>query len=221
MHAATVPCAGGSPITGTDPPTHGFPPAHHQAFQPGYFAGTDAHSHGRGEMSPPARMVLSPPPFPPVAIKFSREAQLVSHYDSNLRYSSTVDQPNMMVGMAQRLGVSAGQLRMNFSRVLDLGSGDGRLTRHMAQFQGATEVTGVDYSYARHLLSQQLGNRTLQAKYGAKVRWVYADVNLYVQEVVRKRATVDLVTMFEVLEHLEVRLAPHVRRPLLARSCTS
>jgi hypothetical protein len=34
---------------------------------------------------------------------------------------------------------------------------------------------------------------------------VYADVNLYVQELVRRRATVDLVTMFEVLEHLEVR----------------
>lgn len=59
---------------------------------------------------------------------------------------------------------------MNFSRVLDLGSGDGRLTRHMAQFQGAVEVTGVDYSFARHLLSQQLGNRTLLRRYGDKVR---------------------------------------------------
>jgi SAM-dependent methyltransferase len=114
-------------------------------------------------------MITSPPSFPPVAIKFSREAQLVTHYDSHLKYTSTVDEPNMIVDMAQRLGVGPRQLRMDFSRVLDLGSGDGRLTRHMAQFQGVEQVTGVDYSFARHLLSQREGNRTLQKKYGDKV----------------------------------------------------
>jgi hypothetical protein len=73
-----------------------------------------------------------------------------------------------------------------------------------AQFQGVRQVTGVDYSFARHRLSQQLGNRSLLPEYRSKVRWVYADVHLFAQQLVERSATVDLVTMFEVLEHLQV-----------------
>lgn len=137
----------------------------------------------------------------------------MSHYDQNPKYGSTVQDPTVILGIAERLKLR--DLKSAYPRVLDLGCGDGRLSLHMAKFPKVVSVVGVDYSSVRHKLSQR--KQGLLPNQASKLQFHYKDVNVFVREMAERNETVDLVTMFEVLEHLEepAKLVQFVREHLL------
>ena len=137
----------------------------------------------------------------------------MSHYDQNPKYFSTVQDPKVILDIAERLKLR--DLQSAFPRILDLGCGDGRLSLHMAKFPAVVSVVGVDYSSVRHKLSQH--KQELLPAVASKLQFHYKDVNVFVREMAERNEKVDLVTMFEVLEHLEepAKLVQFVREHLL------
>lgn len=106
------------------------------------------------------------------------EADLRAYYDERPVYDS-VPASTIVEGMAE--------LEVPFpGTVLDLGSGDGRIVE---VFPGAM-ILGVDYSAARTAIARQR-DRGL---------FLVSPIRPFLERV---DVRVDLVTMFEVLEHLE------------------
>lgn len=121
-------------------------------------------------------------------IKHPREAALLDHYDSNLVYYSPSKQIMPALILHFKLDMDA------VKTVLDIGCGDGRLSLWLAQKYGMA-CDGVDYSKTR--IDKAIDDANAL---GLTCNFECADLNLYLDSHDRNY---DMVTAFEVLEHLE------------------
>lgn len=127
-------------------------------------------------------------PAVPPDVRYEREAELIPHYDANPEYYSPV--PDVFPRLIEFLqfAPAAGQ------RALDLGCGDGRLSIWLAARHGMT-VDGVDYSSVRIDRAVHTAERE-----GVPCQFVCGDLHAFLDGC---RQRYDLITVFEVLEHLE------------------
>jgi len=120
---------------------------------------------------------------------YPKEQELISHYNSNPKYYSS---PSSII--FDRAGTN-----VTGATILDLGCGDGR-TCFMLLQRGAKFVSGVDYSKTRIAAAN-----TKAAVEGLAERSLFCCDNIhdYLDLMIETDTTVDIVCMFEVLEHLE------------------
>jgi len=118
-------------------------------------------------------------------MKYKSEERLLSHYNSNVKYYSPVNQGILkQIFILKKLGLK------KTSEVLDLGCGTG-LAANYIQKKYRCNVTGIDCSE----------KRIVAAAKNSKCRFIVDDVNLAICYLDKK--TYDLITAFETLEHLE------------------
>lgn len=120
---------------------------------------------------------------------YSREIELIPHYDKNVEYYSS---PASVV--FDRMGVDVTDLV-----VLDLGCGDGR-TCFLLCDKGAKFCNGVDYSSSRIAAAQK---KVADLGLADRLEFVTDNLHDFLDCLVTDSVKVDLVCLFEVLEHLE------------------
>lgn len=115
----------------------------------------------------------------------AKEKELVSHYDGNPQYYSS----NSSV-VFERTGQ-----KVEGKKILDLGCGDGRLSR---QLKGYESYTGVDYSEVR--VKKATEDAVKERK--NNVHFFASDLTDFLDIAVDGLQTFDVICAFEVLEHL-------------------
>jgi 2-polyprenyl-3-methyl-5-hydroxy-6-metoxy-1,4-benzoquinol methylase len=116
--------------------------------------------------------------------KYDIENELLPHYESHLKYYSPIKSDEYLDHVKNVTGLAINDSH----KILDLGCGDGELTRYI----GGAQYIGVDYSSKRIDLARNLHNKT--------------NVN-FINECARKYITstdkqFDLIFAFEFLEHI-------------------
>ena len=120
---------------------------------------------------------------------FEREQELISHYDETLEYYSPVNSKTAQF-VLDAMKVHTYAVRT----ALDLGCGDGRFSIWLSARNDAL-VRGVDYSAKRIELAVSKASVA-----GVSCEFVCEDLHRYLAA---DSGQYDLITLFEVLEHLE------------------
>lgn len=120
---------------------------------------------------------------------YPKELALVAHYDQNANYYSS-----SAVTIFDRAAIDVKSLV-----VLDLGCGDGRTCFHLHE-RGAAFCNGVDYSATRIEAAQK---QAQQRGLTDKLEFTHDNIHDYLDCLIQNQLKVDLVCLFEVLEHLE------------------
>ena len=121
--------------------------------------------------------------------RYQKEEKLIAHYNKNVNYYSTnIDEILAHIGYDDLNNVSS---------AMDLGCGDGRACFLMAKKASEdTKIVGVDYSAPRI----EKANRKNTHE---NVSFVCEDIHQYLDNLIEKGETFDLVVANEVIEHLE------------------
>ena len=117
--------------------------------------------------------------------KYIREAELIQHYDNNLKYYSPVSVEGYFTQMFKEFNIKIDQT----SKILDLGCGDGRIFNYVKQ---VSNYVGVDYSSKRIDMARNKYNMHENCSF----------VQSCVREYINNNIDFDIVTAFEFLEHI-------------------
>lgn len=129
-----------------------------------------------------------------LSMRHKREAELVEYYDQHVNYMSSV-KPENAVKVVERLIDEP--LQRN-TRILDIGSGDGRVSTAIADQVGC-QVLGIDCSPAR---VEKANKRVDELGLQFRAEYMVDDISncgLYSND----SEYFDVILLFEVLEHLE------------------
>lgn len=121
---------------------------------------------------------------------YSKEQNLIPHYDDHVNYWTFTKDNKFLDNLFKRFNIELNLYNNLF--VLDLGCGTGNLGRYFYQKQSSINYVGVDFSK----------NRIEEAKTFEKsnVQFIKSDIHEYVGN---ETVKYDIITLFEVLEHLE------------------
>ena len=120
---------------------------------------------------------------------YTKEQELIPHYDGNPTYYSS---PASI--LFDRVGIN-----VEGKVCLDLGCGDGRACFNLLK-RGADFVSGVDYSRVRI----DIANKQAEVEcVSDRASFACDNLHDYLDAMIETNTKVDLICMFEVLEHLE------------------
>jgi len=121
-----------------------------------------------------------------IKVKHEEERQLISHYNENIKYCTSISPSNY------KKTINKLNLNIEGSKVLDIGCGTGKWAKYLASNYKCS-VTGIDYSDKR-IAEADKGINNLDCVFLVK------DANIFTSSTDFRY---NIITMFEVIEHLK------------------
>lgn len=122
-------------------------------------------------------------------VKHEREKELIKHYNNHPKYWTFSMKGGFILSIVNRMNINIGE----YKNILDVGCGRGLLAKIFTKKGLIYE--GVDFSDVRIKMAKKLNLKN--------TNFYLDDIYSFLESAIKSKKKYDLITMFEVLEHLE------------------